>query len=175
MTKISSRVNSKDPKFGKHTLSFAEHMCRSLSYYIDLYQELIEREIYKFTSKTINTKINLYRASDVTAETALRLAENSNKEIRQVGEMIRAVQKVFNLKLTREERLWAFTNLVLEETKIKLTLEDKRKRNYVLSLICVEMGFPEKVNYTGLNGKRKDRTEETTREELGVVKVSNRD
>lgn len=134
-------ANYIESKFSKHSINFAEHICNNYMYYNSLYYELIDMEIYKFTSKEVSTKINIYRAADTAAESAIRLADGRNKEISQIAEMINAVRKVF-AGLTEREKLWGLENLIQPQDK-KRDLKDKRLRNKILTLICIEMGFPE--------------------------------
>lgn len=133
--------------YSKHTIAYVEYLCGDFSQLFRLYEnlktELTDEKIWCFTSKQINTKINLYRPSDTTAEAALKLLERErDKEFRQVAIFIESVINVYR-NLIDTEKTWFYTNLLDKKNDSKRSLEDKRLRYKILSKICYSMGIPE--------------------------------
>lgn len=139
----SLKSSTKEYSYGKHTIAYAEALCSDFSYYQELYTDLLEGPIWAFSSKQVNTKINLYRASDTTAETALKLCQTNNRELRQIELIVTAIRRVYSEVCDENEKAWFVEHLIHNDYKKKKTLEDKRIRYRILSNVCHYMGIPE--------------------------------
>lgn len=153
----------------KHTISYVEHLCSEFSQYYKLYEDLKieveEEKIWSFTSKDLNTKINSYRSSDVTAEAALRLnSKNKNPELQQMALFIKSVVKTYN-SLNEVKKNWFYENLLDKKTSgKKRDKEEKRLRYEILALIAQNMGIPE----DGGKVKKMEKVEHISEERLRV-------
>lgn len=155
--------------YSKHTISYVEHLCADFSYYYKLYEDLKvdleEEKIWSFTSKDINTKINLYRPSDTTAESALKLLEKErNRELQQVSTFVKAVVRFYG-KLSNESKKWFYTHILDKTNNNKRDKEEKRLRYEMLSNVAHYMGIPE----DGSKVRKIDKVGKIAEECLGSV------
>lgn len=150
MGEYTKNQDINDLQYSSETLKYAEHICRNYEYYKKSYEEIAGDAIYSFFSKDGNVKINTYKKADVTAQAALILAAEGNRQIAKLRIILDAVEKVVT-NLDAEHKNFFYANIFCNKEKPKFNLLQKRMRRNIMILLCFYLGEPQ---YYG-NGRNK--------------------
>lgn len=131
-----------DLQYSRETLRYAEHICRNYEYYKDSYEQLAGDAIYSFFSRECNVKINTYTKSDVTAQAALILASQGNRQIAKLEIILDAVSRLMGV-LDGPHKVFFNEHLLCNKEKPKFNLEQKRMRKRIMTLLCFYLGEPQ--------------------------------
>lgn len=146
-------INLSKLKYSKHSINYAEYICKNISVYHDLYNDRLQELAYSFTSKDNNVKIQSYRKSDPTSEVALKISSGKDKEYRRIEEIVNSFSKLEQI-VEKDSALKDFFKDYIVGDKIRPTDKiSKRTRNKILSLFCFILGEPQKYERTNKHSK----------------------